>query len=149
MGDALTVALMNVRGFQPENFARFHPGGSLGRRLLSKVRDEMISNSVPLIHHNAGFTEVINTISGSGLGLTLVELITGKLGIITDGDLRRAINIKGKLAFDLIACDIATPNPTCISVESNIQIAYELMERKGITSLVVVDGESIAGILKK
>lgn len=149
MGDALTVALMEERDFKPENFARFHPGGSLGKRLLSKVQDEMISDGLPFIQHNADFTEIIHAISGSGLGLTLVELAKGGFGIITDGDLRRAMDQKGKLAFDLIACDIATENPASIPVDCNVQSAYEEMERRAITSLIVFDNGKVVGILKK
>ncbi|MGF1784842.1 KpsF/GutQ family sugar-phosphate isomerase [Photobacterium swingsii] len=149
MGDALTVALMDVRGFKPENFARFHPGGSLGRRLLSKVRDEMITENLPTIASDADFTAIINKISSSHLGLTLVNLENNSLAIITDGDLRRAMESKGRNAFDLTAKDIASINPASISPECNIQNAYEVMECKSITSLIVVEHESIVGILKK
>ena len=103
MGDALTVALMDVRGFKPENFARFHPGGSLGRRLLSKVRDEMFSDNLPSVSSDTDFTSVIHKISSSHLGLTLVNLNNETLAIITDGDLRRAMESKGRDAFDLVA----------------------------------------------
>jgi arabinose-5-phosphate isomerase len=149
MGDALTVALMDVRGFKPENFARLHPGGSLGRRLLSKVRDEMFSENLPNVLGDADFTSIIHKISSSHLGLTLVNLNNDTLGIITDGDLRRAMESKGRDAFDLIAKDIATINPASISPELNIQEAYEEMEFKGITSLIVKENNSVLGILKK
>ncbi|KZX55657.1 arabinose-5-phosphate isomerase [Vibrio sp. HI00D65] len=149
MGDALTVALMDVRGFQPENFARFHPGGSLGRRLLSKVQDEMFSDSLPSVASNADFTSIIHKISSSHLGLTLVNLNDESLAIITDGDLRRAMESKGRDAFDLVAKDIATLNPASISPEAHVQEAYEVMENKGITSLIVVENNSVVGILKK
>ena len=149
MGDALTVALMDVRGFQPENFARFHPGGSLGRRLLSKVQDEMLSDSLPSVASNADFTSIIHKISSSHLGLTLVNLNDESLAIITDGDLRRAMESKGRDAFDLVAKDIATLNPASISPEAHVQEAYEVMENKGITSLIVVENNSVVGILKK
>ncbi|OBT24222.1 KpsF/GutQ family sugar-phosphate isomerase [Vibrio splendidus] len=149
MGDALTVALMDVRGFKPENFARFHPGGSLGRRLLSKVRDEMFSNNLPCVSSDADFTSIIHKISSSHLGLTLVNLNNETLAIITDGDLRRAMESKGREAFDLIAKDIASINPASISPELNIQEAYEVMESKGITSLIVQENNSVVGILKK
>lgn len=149
MGDALTVALMDVRGFQPENFARFHPGGSLGRRLLSKVQDEMLFDSLPSVASNADFTSIIHKISSSHLGLTLVNLNDESLAIITDGDLRRAMESKGRDAFDLVAKDIATLNPASISPEAHVQEAYEVMENKGITSLIVVENNSVVGILKK
>ncbi|PMG99014.1 KpsF/GutQ family sugar-phosphate isomerase [Vibrio lentus] len=149
MGDALTVALMDVRGFQPENFARFHPGGSLGRRLLSKVRDEMFSDNLPSVSWDADFTSIIHKISSSHLGLTLVNLNNDSLAIITDGDLRRAMESKGRDVFDLVAKDIASINPASIPSNYNIQKAYELMEEKLITSLVVIEGNDIVGILKK
>lgn len=149
MGDALTVALMNVRGFQPENFARFHPGGSLGRRLLSKVQDEMFSNGLPSVDSTADFASIIHKISSSHLGLTLVNLNDGSLAIITDGDLRRAMEAKGRDVFDLVAQDIATLNPASISQEAHVQEAYEIMENRGITSLIVIENSSVVGILKK
>ncbi|ERM59225.1 KpsF/GutQ family sugar-phosphate isomerase [Vibrio cyclitrophicus] len=149
MGDALTVALMDVRGFKPENFARFHPGGSLGRRLLSKVRDEMFSNNLPSVPSDADFTSIIHKISSSHLGLTLVNLNNETLAIITDGDLRRAMESKGRDVFDLVAKDIASINPASISPESNIQDAFEIMEEKGISSLLVIEHDSVLGILKK
>lgn len=149
MGDALTVALMDVRGFKPENFARFHPGGSLGRRLLSKVRDEMFSDNLPSVSSDADFTSIIHKISSSHLGLTLVNLNNETLAIITDGDLRRAMESKGRDAFDLVAKDIASINPASISPELNIQEAYEVMENKGITSLLVKEHNKVVGILKK
>ncbi|MEZ8464765.1 SIS domain-containing protein [Vibrio splendidus] len=149
MGDALTVALMDVRDFKPENFARFHPGGSLGRRLLSKVRDEMFSDNLPSVSSDADFTSIINKISSSHLGLTLVNLYNEQLAIITDGDLRRAMESKGRDAFDLVAKDIASINPASISPESNVQEAFEIMEDKGISSLLVIDSNVVLGILKK
>jgi arabinose-5-phosphate isomerase len=149
MGDALTVALMAERDFKPENFARFHPGGSLGRRLLSKVRDEMVQSPLPCVEEDSDFTTVIHTISASRLGLTLVTKSNCSNAIVTDGDLRRAMEKSGKLAFDLKAGDIATEEPATISADSNIQAAYEVMESKGITSLLVLEGSAIVGVLKK
>ncbi|UUM30462.1 KpsF/GutQ family sugar-phosphate isomerase [Vibrio japonicus] len=147
MGDALTVALMDSRSFQPENFARFHPGGSLGRRLLSKVRDEMIS-LVPTIHREADFTSVIHAISDGKLGIVLVDT-KSEIAIITDGDVRRAMNTYGKQVFDLTASEILTLNPITISSSANIQSAFEIMDSKQITSLVVCDEGKVVGIVKK
>ncbi|WP_368084883.1 SIS domain-containing protein [Vibrio splendidus] len=150
MGDALTVALMEQRSFQPENFARFHPGGSLGRRLLSKVRDEMVKSKLPIVNYDADFTSIIHTVSASTLGLTLVNSKDSKHAIITDGDLRRAMEENGKSVFDLTAEDISTFEPATISENNNIQEAYDVMEDKSITSLLVVDINNIVvGILKK
>lgn len=147
MGDALTVALMESREFLPENFARFHPGGSLGRRLLSRVSDEMVSE-FPLVKESADFTSVVHAISDGKLGLVLVEVEQG-LAIITDGDVRKAMNANGKQVFDLKARDILTLNPAKISGSASTQSAYEVMENKKITSLIVVEDERVIGVLKK
>ncbi|MCR9576116.1 KpsF/GutQ family sugar-phosphate isomerase [Vibrio alginolyticus] len=147
MGDALTVALMDARGFSPESFARFHPGGSLGRRLLSKVRDEMHS-TLPIIEPNAAFTNVITAITEGALGLVLLKM-PESWEIITDGDVRRAMESKGKDVFDLKASDISSKQPAVVSANANIQLAFELMEQKRITSLLVEDEGMLVGILKK
>lgn len=149
MGDALTVALMELRGFKPENFARFHPGGSLGRRLLSKVKDEMISSTLPLVDSKDGFQKIIEVISGGKLGLAVVHLESGDLGLITDGDLRRAMEMKGKAVFDIRASDIASHNPATISPLEMMQTAYDLMEERKISSLLVIDENKFIGVLKK
>lgn len=147
MGDALTIVLMNSRNFQPENFARFHPGGSLGRRLLSKVKDEMFVD-FPTIDSNADFISVIHSISNGQLGIVLVNIFP-HIAIITDGDVRRAMNKYGKQVFDLKACDILTMNPITISASSSIQRAYELMEERKITSILACEDNKVVGILKK
>lgn len=149
IGDALTVALMNKRDFQPENFARFHPGGNLGRRLLSKVKDEMIKDDLPKVSTNDFFPVIIDTISSGKLGLALVFDNDKLIGIITDGDIRRAMKKYFKDVFDLKAINIITENPLSISQESSIQLAYELMHNNNITSLVVLDGGKLKGIIKK
>lgn len=147
MGDALTVALMEERNFKPENFARFHPGGSLGRRLLGKVRDEMVSE-LPVVHPSAAFHDVINVISGGKLGLAVI-LDTPEPAIITDGDLRRAMELKGKDVFDLAAINIATFNPITIAPEVSIQAAYKLMDDKKVNTLLVSENNTLIGVLKK
>ncbi|OBU23504.1 KpsF/GutQ family sugar-phosphate isomerase [Photobacterium aquimaris] len=150
LGDALTVALMDKRDFQPENFARFHPGGNLGRRLLSKVRDEMIIDNLPLINIDADFSSIINVISSGQLGLALVLDANDSLeGIITDGDIRRAMETHGKNVFDLKAVDIITLEPLSITQDTSIQVAYEFMHSNNVTSLVVLDGNILVGIIKK
>ncbi len=149
MGDALTVALMKKRDFKEESFARFHPGGSLGRRLLGKVKDEMITERLPYISLNDTLLKVIDVISTSGLGIALV--IKNKIvhAIITDGDLRRAIEKFKKEIFELTAKDICTLKPLAISPEASIQKAYELMEDRKVNSIVVVKNSKCLGILKK
>ena len=149
MGDALTVALMEERNFQPENFARFHPGGSLGRRLLSKVRDDMVADELPVVSVHSSLTEVIGIISAGRLGLALIVEDNQVKGIITDGDLRRAIENHGKDVFDLTAEAIYSASPITISPDASIQTAYETMDSKGVTSLIVVDNTGLVGVIKK
>lgn len=149
MGDALTVALMIKNEFKPESFARFHPGGALGRRLLSKVCDEMVSSKIPLVPAGASFVDIISELSAGGLGMTLVQLDDNKVAIITDGDLRRAMEECDKAAFDLTAEEFATIEPCTISPDVHIQQAYEVMEEKNVTSLVVVEDGRVVGIFKK
>ncbi|WP_122055912.1 SIS domain-containing protein [Vibrio sp. Evd11] len=149
MGDALTVALMDVRGFKPENFARFHPGGSLGRKLLSRVRDEMIPHPLPTVSYCSNFSDVMLSISSGKLGLTLVENDDASISIITDGDLRRALINKGSLAFDLTAQDMFSVNPITISSDCSMQMAFDKFESQGITSLLVIEDRHIVGLLKK
>jgi len=148
MGDALAVTLMEARGFRPENFARFHPGGSLGRRLLSRVEHEMTSSNLPVVDATAGIMDVIQAITRSNLGLTLVDS-QPDLGIITDGDLRRAIEGHGTQVFSLQAHDLMTRNPVRVTVGTRVEDALSLMERRRITAVLVFDGNSLAGIFKK
>ena len=137
MGDALTVALMKGRNFQPENFARFHPGGSLGKKLLSKVCDLMITKDIPIISFDANFTDVVHNISLAKLGLCLVKLEDDSLGIITDGDLRRAMDSFGKDSFSLCAKDIATKSPSKIKAYCSVENAYRRMEKEGVSTLLL------------
>lgn len=148
MGDALTVALMEQRNFQPENFARFHPGGSLGRKLLSKVEDEMYSGPLPIIESGASFTTIISTISKGRLGLAIVKT-ENEFGIITDGDIRRAMDKKNKDVFDLIAKDIVSTNPLTITSQASVNDAFQLMESKQVNSLLVIENNNVIGVLKK
>ncbi|HIF9158878.1 TPA: KpsF/GutQ family sugar-phosphate isomerase [Photobacterium damselae] len=149
MGDALTVALMSERNFKPENFARFHPGGSLGRRLLSKVRDEMVKDNLPVVLINDHFSTVINVISAGQLGLCLVMDDDELVGIITDGDIRRSMETHSKNVFDLLAESIVTRSPLSISPDVSIQVAYEQMHDKNVTSLVVLEANTLVGVIKK
>lgn len=149
MGDALTVALMHARNFQPENFARFHPGGSLGRRLLCKVRDVMIADDLPIVDSSASFAHVIDTVSSYKLGITLVTQDSIVNAIITDGDLRRAMKNNGKNVFDFCAADIATKSPLFISPDASMQVAFNKMDEMSVTTLVVKDNDQVIGILKK
>ncbi|MDV5172128.1 KpsF/GutQ family sugar-phosphate isomerase [Photobacterium rosenbergii] len=149
MGDALTICLMEQRNFKPENFARFHPGGSLGRRLLGRVSDDMVSDNLPVIHMHSELPEIIAKISEGRLGLAVVMCDDQLKGIITDGDLRRTIEKFGKDSFSVTAESIFSPSPVTVSPQTSIQSAYELMDSSKISALVVVDDNNLVGILKK
>lgn len=148
MGDALAVALMEARGFRPEHFARFHPGGSLGRRLLSRVEHEMIASHLPMVGPDEGFMEAVRAITRSSLGLVIVD--TGaEPAIITDGDLRRAVENHGQEVFSQRARDLMTPNPIRVNVGTRIEDALALMERRRITALLVFEHDKLVGVFKK
>ena len=150
MGDALAVALMKARDFQPQDFARFHPGGSLGRRLLQRVRDEMRSDDLPFVSLDASAEAVLDTMTRGRLGIALVgDDRQAALGIITDGDLRRAIQTHRTGFFGITAAEMMTPSPITIGVDGNMQTAIELMARHQITLLVVVDGRRVVGVVQK
>ena len=150
MGDAITVALMEAREFTPENFARFHPGGSLGRRLLSKVKDEMLELPIPFLNPTSSFTEIVSSISQGKLGFVKVNNgKTKKNSVITDGDLRRAMDHYGKDVFSIKAQDIASGMPHTVSHSASMEHAYSLMEKHKIGFLLAVDNEELVGVLKK
>jgi arabinose-5-phosphate isomerase len=145
MGDALAVALLDARGFKPEDFARSHPGGALGRRLLTHVADVMRQgDAVPQVGLDAEFTALMREMSSKGLGATSVTDADGRvLGVFTDGDLRRLIE-KGADLRSLKARDVMHANPHTIRVGALAVEAAEMMEQRRITSILVVDD---AGLL--
>lgn len=149
LGDALTIALMNERGFTEAHFARFHPGGSLGRKLLSSIRSEMVSESLPLVRLDDSLVSVLDVITSGGLGLCVVVEVGEIKGVITDGDLRRAIKKCVNSFGDCKAIDIMTSNPVTIHVEDTMVNALNLMEKKCINRLLVVEDDTLLGILKK
>ena len=140
MGDALAVALLDARGFKPEDFARSHPGGSLGRKLLTHVGDVMRKgDEVPRVGPDAGFSELMREMSSKGLGASSVVDASGQvLGVFTDGDLRRLIE-KGADLRGLKARDVMHPQPRTIAAEALAVEAAEMMELHRITSILVVD----------
>ena len=140
LGDALAVALLDARGFKAEDFARSHPGGSLGRRLLTHVSDVMRSGQqVPQVSPEASLTELMREMSHKGLGASaIVDSARKVLGIFTDGDLRRLIE-KGTDLRDLRAGDVMHPQPRAVKPSDLAVVAAELMEAHRITSVLVVD----------
>lgn len=137
MGDALAVALMEERNFQPEDFARFHPGGSLGRKLLSKVEDFMVSENLPVVQTSSSLNEIISKISEGRLGLTLVNQGDETVGVITDGDLRRLLNQKERNSWDSRAKDIMSLNPISVQEGTSISEAEEILRKRKITTILV------------
>lgn len=146
MGDAIAVALLSKRGFREEDFAFYHPGGSLGRKLFTKVKDLMHSGSdLPSVLYDAPLINAVIVISSKRLGVTIVnDSDTRFLGIITDGDVRRGIEKWGKAFFDMKAGEVMTKNPKTISEDELAAKALSIMERHSITSLVVQDVEGKA-----
>jgi arabinose-5-phosphate isomerase len=149
LGDALAVALLQKRGFKEEDFARFHPGGTLGRRLLIKVRDLMhTGQEIPKVEESVAATTAMLEMTAKKLGMTTVVDRTGALvGIVTDGDLRRFVQCGGDFA-KTSAGGLATKNPKTIGPDDLAAKAVEMMERFSITTLVVTeDGRNILGVI--
>jgi arabinose-5-phosphate isomerase len=141
MGDALAVALLIKRGFKEEDFAFFHPGGSLGKKLFIKVKDLMhTGDALPFVSPDMPMIKATVEISSKRLGVTIVAGSDKRiLGIITDGDLRRGIEKWGKAFFDMNAGEVMTKNPKTISEDELAVKALSIMERHSITSIVVPD----------
>ena len=150
MGDALAVALMEARDFQPQDFARFHPGGSLGRKLLTKVKHEMKTENLPFVSETDSVKNVIQTMTEGRLGLCIVNksISENNLGIITDGDLRRHMEIDAASIMSKTAKEIMSANPTFIDSNEKLSAAEELMNENKITSLLVSDGKNISGVIQ-
>ena len=142
MGDALAVALLDARGFGPQDFARSHPGGALGRKLLTHVSDVMRSGAdVPRAGADADFSELMREMSAKGLGAAII--VDGQerpVGIFTDGDLRRLIE-KGADLRGMRAVELMHPNPRAIRADALAAEAASLMEQHRITSVVVLDAQ--------
>ena len=146
MGDALAVALLIKRGFKEEDFAFFHPGGSIGKKLFIKVKDLMHQGDfLPMIAPDASMTTAVIEISSNRLGITIIADAHKRiLGVITDGDVRRGIERWGKEFFDMNAGEVMAKNPKTIFEDELAAKALSIMERHSITSLVVPDAEGKA-----
>jgi arabinose-5-phosphate isomerase len=144
LGDALAVALLDARGFKTEDFARSHPGGALGRKLLTHLSDVMRSgDAVPRVRPEASFSELMREMSAKGLGASAVVDGQGRvLGIFTDGDLRRLIE-KGADLRQVKAREVMHPNPRTMPVDALAAEAAQTMEQHRITSVLVVDPEGV------
>ena len=146
MGDALAVCLMELRDFKASDFAKYHPGGALGKKLLLRVKDMLENALKPAVSPDTPIKKVIFEISEKRLGVTAVVDQNKVIGIITDGDIRRMLNNRDSIA-GVIANDIMTKNPKTITSESMVIDAFNLMEDFSITQLVVVDEGEFKGIL--
>src|SRR3954469_13710705 len=148
LGDALAMSLAEKRGFKEEDFADLHPGGKLGKR-LAKVESLMHSgDAIPRVTGKTKMTDVIYEMSRKKLGITTVVEGERLLGVISDGDLRRLLERKGKDVMDLTAAECVTANPQTIPPDAFAASALSIMEQKKITSLVVVDGKrAVLGIV--
>ncbi len=148
MGDALAVALIKARNFQPADFAKFHPGGSLGRGLLCRVKDEM-QTRLPLAELTTSFADCLTVMNEGRMGVALV-MENGQLkGIITDGDIRRALAANGANTLNKTAQDLMTSNPKTIHYNAYLSEAEAFMKEKKIHSLIAVDDDNnVVGLIE-
>jgi len=146
IGDAIAVCLMEMRNFTAEDFAKYHPGGALGKKLLLRVRDMLDTTHKPIVAPNSNIKTVIVEISEKRLGVTAVVDDSKVIGIITDGDIRRMLN-KIETISGLTAQDIMTKNPKMIKSTDLVSDALNILEDFSITQLVVVDDGEYKGVL--
>lgn len=146
MGDALAVCLMEMKNFTPEDFAKYHPGGALGKKLLLRVGDMLDNTHRPVVSPDSTVKNVIHEISEKRLGVTAVVDSDKVIGIITDGDIRRMLD-KTETISGLTATDIMTKNPKMIKSTDMVVDALNIMEDFSITQLVVVDNGDYKGVL--
>jgi arabinose-5-phosphate isomerase len=146
MGDALAVCLMELREFKAQDFAKYHPGGALGKKLLLRVGDMLDQSHKPEVTPDTNIKKVIFEISEKRLGVTAVIENNKVIGIITDGDIRRMLNNNDTFAH-LTAKDIMTQNPKTIQLSSMVTDALNILEDFSITQLIVTDQEEYKGVL--
>ena len=146
MGDALAMALLKCRGFSSQDFAKFHPGGALGKRLYLRVGDLCVKNAKPMVKEDSVMTDVIMEITEKLLGATAVMRDEKLIGIITDGDLRRML-MKHPNIEEVTAKDIMTQNPKTIEKNDMVVNALELMRKKSITQLPVMENGDYVGMI--
>ncbi|MEM8763903.1 MAG: KpsF/GutQ family sugar-phosphate isomerase [Bacteroidota bacterium] len=146
MGDALAICLLELRDFSADDFAKFHPGGALGKKLYLRVSDIVALNQKPQVQVDSDVKQVIVEISEKMLGVTAVMDTEKVVGVVTDGDIRRMLN-KYEDIRTLKAEDIMTQNPKTISSDALAVKALEQMQDKGISQLLVMDGDTYVGIV--
>ena len=149
-GDALAISLMNKKDFKPEDFAKSHPGGTLGKRLLLTAKDVMIlGDEIPIINYDGLSKDVIKTISEKGIGSTFVRSENESIiGIITDGDIRRAID-KSNYFFDMTAQDFMSKNFISVNPDELASECLNIMAEKNIGCLAVMQGDELVGVVNQ
>jgi len=148
MGDALAIVLMELQGFKETDFAQFHPGGSLGRRLLTRVEDVMKKVDLPLVEMETTMQTLVQKISSARLGLVVVMNGETIEGIVTDGDIRRAMENSQAEFFELKAFDIMTKNPITIKRQAKLREAQKVMTELKVNSVLVVENDALVGIVQ-
>ena len=147
LGDCLTLALMRAKGFKQEDFAKLHPGGNIGRRLLTTAKDHIIPIGSLLCKENSSFKDILSLMSSGGQGLILVQAGKG-FGIITDGDLRRSLQKWGKASFEKTAMDIMTSDPIYVDINSSYHEMETLLVENAISTLLVRNNDQVVGVVK-
>ena len=142
MGDALAIALIERRGFKPRDFAQFHPGGELGKRLLTTAQDVMFKDDLPVLPPEMHLGEAIILVSKGKLGLGIAETDGKIVGLITDGDIRRAMEKWQKEFFNRTVSDIMTRTPKVVRPETKITEIQRIMNKYKVHSVLVTDGEN-------
>jgi len=148
MGDAIAVALMKKRDFKEKDFAQFHPGGSLGRRLLTSVKDVMKKENLPLVTSSSSIKELIQVLSQARLGMVIVMDSDEVIGIVTDGDIRRAMEESEERFFLLRASELMSKNPKTINGKEKLTVAQELMTQLKVNSLLVMQDSKLVGVVQ-
>lgn len=146
MGDALAICLLELKGFSSTDFAKYHPGGALGKRLYLRVNDIVINNQKPQVSLNTDIKKVIVEISEKMLGVTAVIENDKIVGVVTDGDIRRMLNTYDTIN-GLTAKDIMSANPKTIQVDMLAVKALEVMQEKSISQLLAVDNKKYMGVV--
>ena len=148
-GDALAISLMNKKDFKPEDFAKSHPGGTLGKKLLLSAGDVMVSgDDIPIINHDVLSKDVIKIISEKGMGVTFVKERMEVVGIITDGDIRRAID-QSNYFFDMTAQDFMSKNFISVAPDDLASKCLDIMAKKKIGCLAVMKDNTLVGVINQ
>lgn len=148
MGDAIACALVTVRNFKASDFAQFHPGGSLGRRLLARVKDYMISDNLPIVTRESKISDALLKISSTKMRIAVVEEDGKLLGVVTDGDIRRAMQFHQDIFFQLTVKELMSCNPKTIHENAKLATAEKILREHSIHSLIVTNSDGkLVGVI--